>query len=481
MTESRTSSLRRGELLVHLRRDVTIPLHRQVESEIRRGIREGRLRSGTRLPSTRALAADLGLSRGVVVEAYQQLVAEGYLASRPGGRTEVATTVAAPPAPVQASSVGRPRIDFRYGRPDVSQFPRAAWLRSLRRVLNDAPHDRLSYLDGHGAPELCQALADYVNRVRGTAAQPANVVICNGFAQGLTLLTRVLVAHGRRRLAVEDPSDGNVRSIAAAAGLEVVGIPVGAEGIRIDELERSSPDAVLVTAAHQFPIGAVLPPRSRAALVAWATRHDGLVIEDDYDAEYRYDRAPVGAIQGLAPDRVVYAGSASKTLAPGLRLGWLVVPSGLAGSVAAAKLAADLGSPVLDQLAFADFLTHGEFDRHLRRMRAVYRRRRDALLEALHEMLPDLLPVGIAAGLHVLTWLPDDVEEAAVMNAAARRGVGVYGLSPYRIHHDGPEGLLFGYAGLSERKITEGIAILADVINTVRRSPAGPITAGRAR
>lgn len=465
--------MRQGELLVQLRRDLAVPLHQQIEGEIRRGIRDGRLRAGTRLPSTRALAADLGLSRGVVVEAYQQLVAEGYLVSRPGGYTEVATTAAAPPRPATTSLARGPRIDFRYGRPDVSQFPRAAWLRSLRRVLNGAPHDRLSYLDGHGAPELCQALADYINRVRGAAAQPANVVICNGFAQGFTLVTRVLAANGRRRLAVEDPSDDNVRSIAVAADLDVVGIPVDEEGIRIDELECSGADAVLVTAAHQFPTGAVLSPRARTALVDWATHHNGLVIEDDYDAEYRYDRAPVGAIQGLAPDHVIYAGSASKTLAPGLRLGWLVVPRGLVESVAASKLAADLGSPVLDQLAFADFLTHGEFDRHLRRMRAIYRRRRNALLEALHEMLPDFRPVGIAAGLHVLTWLPDDVDEATVVDVAGRRGVGVYGLTPYRMHGDGAGGLLFGYAGLSERKIADGIALLADVVNTVRTAHAG--------
>ena len=470
MTESRTSSLRQSELFVHLRRDLATPLHQQIEGEIRRGIRDGRLRSGTRMPSTRALAADLGLSRGVVVEAYQQLVAEGYLVSWPGGNTEVATTATAQRPSASTSLIEGPRIDFRYGRPDVSQFPRAAWLRSLRRVLNGAPHDRLSYLDGHGAPELCQALADYLNRVRGTAAQPANMVVCNGFAQGFTLVTRVLAAHGGRRLAVEDPSDDTVRSIAAAAGLDVVGIPVDEDGIRIDELERSGADAVLVTAAHHFPTGAVLSPQSRTALVDWATRHHGLVIEDDYDAEYRYDRAPVGAIQGLAPDRVLYAGSASKTLAPGLRLGWLLVPSGLVESVAAAKLTADLGSPVLDQLAFADFLTHGEFDRHLRRMRAIYRRRRDALLQALQEMLPELRPVGIAAGLHVLTWLPDDIDEATVVKAAARHGIGVYGLSPYRMHRDGDGGLLFGYAGLSERKITEGIAILADVVNGAARA-----------
>ncbi len=359
------------------------------------------------------------------------------------------------------------RVDFRSGRPDVSQFPRSVWLRSLRRVLNEAPSDRFSYLGGHGAPELRVALAAYLDRVRGTCAHPDSFVITTGYAQAFGLTVRVLQASGARRLAMEDPSLEESRAIARAAGLEVIGIPVDEVGIRVDELERSTADAVLVTPAHQMPTGAVLPPERRAALVAWAKARNGLIIEDDYDAEYRYDRTPIGAIQGLAPDRVIYAGSSSKTLAPGLRLGWLLAPHALIPALADAKEAADRGSPILEQLAFADFLDRGEFDRHLRRMRPIYRRRRDALLSALSRRVPALRPVGASAGLHVLAWLPAGMSETAIIEAAARRGLGVYGLEKHWIR-DGPPGLLFGYAALSEALIDEGVELLAATLEDLR-------------
>jgi GntR family transcriptional regulator/MocR family aminotransferase len=458
-----------GDLLVELRRDAAVPLHRQIEASIRDGIRSGRLRLGTSLPPTRTIAADLGVSRGVVVEAYQQLVAEGYLTSRTGGYTQVAIGPEPAPTPARPVPGQAPRIDFGYGRADVSNFPRTAWLRSLRRVLTDAPSERFGYLSGRGVPELHDALADYLNRVRGTSAKPGNLVICNGYAQGITLLIQVLAKSGAKRLAVEDPSaDDDARPIAVSAGLDVVGIPVDHHGIRVDVLDRTDADAVILTPSHQWPTGAVLSAESRTAVLHWAKRRGALIVEDDYDAEYRYDRAPIGAMQGLAPDQVVYAGTASKTLAPGLRLGWLVLPPHLVDDVAAAKIAADRGSPVIDQLAFADFLSRGEFDRHLRRMRPVYRRRRDALLKALRERVPALEPAGVSAGLHLVTWLPSDLDETTVVDAATRRGLGVYGLSPYRISSEGDGGLIFGYATLSERTITEGIGILATVINEVR-------------
>ncbi|HEU4947272.1 MAG TPA: PLP-dependent aminotransferase family protein [Kribbella sp.] len=476
MSRSWTNSTSAGELLVEVRRDAAAPLHQQLESGIRERIRQGLLRPDTVLPSTRALATDLGLSRGVVVEAYQQLVAEGYLVSRSGGYTQVAPgaapvdpaarrTIPGSPTPVERRA---PRIDFRYSSPDVSQFPRAGWLRSIRRVLNETPHLSFAYLDGRGATELREALADYLNRVRGTSARPGNMLICNGFAQGSRLLLQQLAAAGLRRLAVEDPSDHELREVALAAGLEVVGVSVGESGIEVDALERSGADVVLVTAAHQFPTGAVTSAETRAALVSWAAARDALIIEDDYDAEYRYDREPIGAMQGLAPDHVIYAGTASKTLAPGLRLGWLILPARLVDRLAQAKLADDRGSPVLDQLAFADFVAHGEFDRHLRRMRPRYRRLRDALVGALAERLPDLRPIGVSAGLHVMAWLPSDLSESAVTRAAAERGLGVYGLEPYWVGHAGPDGLVFGYGGLTEAAILEGVELLADTIGTLR-------------
>ena len=460
-----------GELLVELRHDTTVPLHQQLESGIRERIRQGLLRSDTVMPSTRALATDLGLSRGVVVEAYQQLVAEGYLVSRTGGYTQVAPAAAQILHENKARPKigGPPRIDFKYSRPDVSQFPRAAWLRSIRRVLNETPHMSFAYLDGRGADELREALAAYLNRVRGTSARAENMLICNGFAQGSRLLLQVLAASGFRRLAVEDPSDNELRDVAAAAGLESVGVPVLESGLDVEALERSGADAVLVTAAHQFPTGAVTSAGTRADLVAWAARRDALIIEDDYDAEYRYDREPIGAMQGLAPDRVVYAGTASKTLAPGLRLGWLILPDRLVEPMSAAKVIDDRGSPVLDQLTFADFIARGEFDRHLRRMRPRYRALRDALVGRLADRLPDLKPIGVSAGLHVMAWLPPDLSEAAVTQAALDRGLGVYGLQPYWVQNAGPEGLVFGYGGLTEPAVVEGIDLLADAIASLRR------------
>jgi GntR family transcriptional regulator / MocR family aminotransferase len=275
----------------------------------------------------------------------------------------------------------------------------------------------------------------------------------------------VLTATGAKRLALEDPSSrDDALPAARAAGLEVVGIPVDGEGIRVDLLRDSGADAVILTPSHQWPTGSVLSARNRAAVIRWATERGAVIVEDDYDAEYRYDRTAVGALQGLAPDHVVYAGSASKTLAPGLRLGWFVLPGQLTEPMVAAKIAADRGSPALEQMALADFVTRGEFDRHLRRMRPVYRRRRDALLEALARHLPWLEPSGVCAGLHLVTWLPPHLDEGAVVAAARRAGVGVDAIGPYRITNPGPGGLIFGYATVSERAIAEGVARLAQVI-----------------
>ena len=446
--------------------EARIPLHRQIEISLRDSIRAGRLPRGSSLPPSRVLAADLGVSRGVVVEAYQQLTSEGYLASRAGGYTQVATGASRAAAGLQLARKTPPRIDLSYGRADVSSFPRAAWLRATRAALASAPNDLFGYLAGSGVPQLRTAIADYLNRVRGTLAEPGQIVICTGYAQGIALLVGVLAAAGARRLALEDPSSrDDALPAARAAGLEVTGIPVDHDGIRVDLLRDSGADAVVLTPSHQWPTGSVLSSGNRAAVLGWAAERGAVVIEDDYDAEYRYDRTPVGALQGLAPDQVVYAGSASKTLAPGLRLGWFVMPEHLAEPMAAAKIAADRGSPALEQLALADLIARGELDRHLRRMRPVYRRRRDALLTALAQRLPRLQPAGISAGLHLVTWLPPHLDEATVVEAAARAGVGIEGVTPYRISHPGPDGLIFGYATVNEHAIAEGVDILARVID----------------
>jgi GntR family transcriptional regulator/MocR family aminotransferase len=476
MARTRTSS--DVELLVAIDREDSEPLHRQLEASLRSGIRDGRLAAGTILPSTRALAAQLGVSRGIVVEAYEQLVAEGFLDSRAGGATRVARGATITPVVRADLAIPSWPYDFRPGRPDVTEFPRAAWLRSIRRVFAEAPADRFTYLGGRGVPELRVALAGYLNRVRGMAVTPECVVVSTGFIQGLSLVARALAARGARRMAVEDPSDAEYRRSITEGGLEVVPIAVDEVGMLVDRLDATDVDAVLVTAAHQYPTGGVLSPERRAALVDWADRRSGWVIEDDYDAEFRYDRDPVGALQGLRPERVVYTGSASKTLAPGLRLGWIAAPPVLVDGITDAKLAADHGSPAIDQLALADFIGRGELDRHLRRMRPIYRARRDTLLAAMARHLAELRPVGASAGLHVLAWLPPDDDEAAILEAADAAGIGMSGIRSRWITGDGRQGLVFGYGLIREERIEDGIARLAEVIAEVRAGRQASAIAG---
>jgi GntR family transcriptional regulator/MocR family aminotransferase len=344
-----------------------------------------------------------------------------------------------------------PRLDLRPGTPDLSLFPRRAWAAAQRRALQEAVDADLGYPDPAGHPRLRAALAEYLGRVRGVDADPSRIVVCGGVAEVLALVARVLRARGAVRLAVESPSHHASRGLLAHHGMDTVPIEVDEDGIDVDALAAAAPDAVVVTPAHQFPTGVVLSAARRAALAAWARRTGALVIEDDYDAEYRYDRAPVGAVQGLAPEHVIHAHSVSKTLAPGLRLGWAVLPSDIAEEVAAEKRLSDLGTPVLEQLTLAAFLARGELDRHLRHTRPVYRRRRDALLRGL----PDLPASGAAAGLHVLVRLPDGADEAAVAAAAAAHGVAVEPLGPHDLTGTRPPALILGYSRLPEPALVE--------------------------
>lgn len=414
------------------------------------------------------------MSRGVVVEAYSQLAAEGYLVARQGAPTRVSEAASpGPAASPAAADEGPPRFDFRTGRPDVSLFPRTAWLASLRRALHDAPDARFDYGDPRGAPELRVALARYLGRVRGVACDPERVVVTSGMAQGMAVFARALHAGGASTIAMEDPSSAPGRAQLVSNGLAVVPVPVDEDGLQVERLQAarkadgsSGPvDAVMVTPAHQFPLGFVLAPDRRAALLDWAAHTGALVLEDDYDAEFRYDRQPVGAVQGLAPELVAYAGSISKTLAPGLRLGWLVVPEGLLDAVTAAKASDDLGTPVVEQLALADFLERGELDRHLRRTRAVYRRRRDVLVAVLARLLPECAVAGVAAGLHLVVRLPAGSDEQAVLAAARSRGLGLSGISEHRLA-PGPPALLLGYGRLPEPAVEAAVRRLADSLRT---------------
>ena len=458
------------DLLVELDRGPgAAGLRAQVERQLREGIREGRLHSGTRLPSSRALAARLGVARGVVVEAYAQLGAEGWLVSRQGAGTRVAPGVAAAAAdPEPWPFAVAQRYDFRLGVPDLAAFPRDLWLASSRRVLKDLPDLALTHPDPRGAAPFRAALAAYLGRVRGVVTTPDRIVVCTGFWQGLSLVCRVLAARGATRLAMEDPCFYLHRLIVERAGLQPVPVAVDERGMRIDLLAASGADAVLVTPAHQSPTGVVLAPQRRTALIAWAEETGATVIEDDYDAEHRYDREPVGALQGLAPERVVYGGTASKTLAPALRLGWLALPSGLARDLGYEKGLADAGSPVHEQLVMADLIERGDLDRHLRRTRARNAGRREALASAVAEHLPDARVRGVAAGIHAAVELPAGLDERAVVAAAAERGVGVEGMAIHRFSPEGtPPTLLLGYGALSEPAIRQGVRELAAAVDEV--------------
>ena len=449
-----------------MRRREGRPLRRHLERELRDAVQAGRLAPGAALPSTRALAGQLGVSRGLVVEAYAQLVAEGYLSARQGAATIVSPRAAAPslraePARRPLAAV-TPRFDFRYGTPDLAAFPRAAWLAAGARGLRALPDASLGYGDPRGSIELRTALAGYLGRARGALADPEHMVIGGGTRAGLGLVWRVLRDAGTRRVAVEDPGWSAQRETARDAGLETVPLPVDEDGIRADALDALGADAVVLTPAHHCPTGAVLAPERRASLLDWARRCDAVVVEDDYDAEYRYDRAPVGALQGMAPDRVVYAGSVSKTLSPALRLGWLALPPALAQAAAERKALDDRGAPLPDQLALADFVGSGAFDRHLRRMRRRYRSRRDALLAAVAAELPGAEVQGIAAGLHAVVRLAAGADEAATVRAAAERGIALDGLADFCTGATpAPAALVVGYGNLTEPAIARGIRELA--------------------
>ncbi|MET8567411.1 PLP-dependent aminotransferase family protein [Streptomyces sp. NPDC004783] len=405
-------------------------LRRGLTDALREAVRTGRLAAGTRLPSSRTLAADLGIARNTVADAYADLVAEGWLTARQGSGTRVADRAVAPPsgeAPGPRTRT-RPAYDLRPGTPDLASFPRAEWLRAARRALTAAPHDALGYGDPRGRPELRTALSAYLARARGVRAVPGRLVVCGGFAHALTLLAAVLRARGVHTVAVESYGLHVHRDLLTAAGLRTVPLPFDARGT--DPGAADDAGAVLLTPAHQFPMGVPLHPDRRAAVVDWARRTGGLVLEDDYDGEFRYDRQPVGALQGLDPDRVVYLGTASKSLAPGLRLAWAVLPPGLADDLTASRGGLDT-SGVLDQLTLAEFLTSGAYDRHVRSARLRYRRRRDALVAALADRAPDVRVTGIAAGLHAVLRLPPGTERQ-VVRAAAWQGLGLHALSLFR-------------------------------------------------
>ncbi|MFJ7215881.1 PLP-dependent aminotransferase family protein [Amycolatopsis sp. NPDC098790] len=459
------------ELLFTIDRESGAGLRTQLEDQLRDAIRGGRLAGGEKLPSSRELARGLGLSRGLVQDCYAQLQAEGYLTSRAGSATRVAS-VARPAEPPRVSAPERPKhdvADFRHGVPDLRLAPREDWAWAVREACRTAPNSAFDYGDPAGARHLREVLAAYLRRVRAVVATADRLVVCTGMAQALGLVLRALAAGGIGSIAVEDP--GVVRTTteqANAAGLAVVPVPVDGDGVDVAALDRSGARAVLVTPAHQWPTGVVLAGHRRQELLEWARRRDGVVIEDDYDAEFRYDRDPVGSLQGLDPDRVVSLGTVSKSLAPALRLGWLVAPARLLEAVTRGKHVTDRGSPGLDQLALALLIESGRYDRHLRRARAEYAARRETLLTALGTHVPGIRVTGLAAGFHAILHLPPGADEERVIARAAERGVGLYGLA--RMHATpsptAPR-LVLGFGDTSQRSIEAGIAAVADLLSGV--------------
>ncbi|MEU8298625.1 PLP-dependent aminotransferase family protein [Micromonospora sp. NPDC048909] len=449
-------------------------------ARLRAAIADGRIPVGERLPSSRVLAGDLGVSRGVVTEAYQRLVEEGRVAGRGRAGTVV---VAAPPAPApppgpaaapapatlfpsapssdifDAVRTAPARIDLTPGVPDLAAFPRADWLRAERTVLRHLAAADFGYGDPRGAPTLRRAVAGWLARNRGIAVDPADVLVTAGVSQALGLLAQVLRPHGIDRVAVEEPGSLGVRQHLNNWGLATPPVAVDAAGLRVDELAASGAGAVMLTPAHQFPTGVVLDGERRRRLVAWA-RAGGLIIEDDYDAEHRYDRPPVPALRALLPDQVCYAGSVSKLLAPALRVGWLLVPARHRDAVVAAKRNADLGNSVLPQLVLAELMTSGALERQLRLLRRRHVRRRDAMVAALRRRLPAATVHGAAAGLHLMVTFDGDVRDTELAAAALAGGVKVQPLSwhcqrPYR------PGLVLGYAANTPTDIEDGIATIA--------------------
>jgi GntR family transcriptional regulator / MocR family aminotransferase len=476
MAPSGTTSPASPELLLpHW--DPAAPRRAQLEAGLRESIRAGRLRPGVRLPSSRALGAELGVSRRLVVEAYEQLTAEGYLVASQGSGTRVAPATAsdagADPAPDASAKPGSggadpfapppAAIDLFPGAPDLSLFPRRAWARAQRRALAELPDARLGYGEYTGTVELRDALAEHLGRVRAAAVDPGRVVVTAGYQQGLRIFCALLKERGAQRVAIEDPGYPVAAWTIESEGLELVPIAVDDDGLDVGALAAADPDAVVVTPAHSLPAGAVLAAERRLALVEWARDRSALVLEDDYDAELRYDRrGPAGTLQGLAPDLVVLAGSVSKTLAPALRLGWLCLPGEAVGPAAVARGLLDGGGPRLEELALADLVASGAFDRHVRAARAHYREKRAVLLEAIETALPAARVRGIAAGLHVLLELPEGTDEAAVVAHCAAAGVRVQGAADFTRANPQPPALVLGYGLPPLRDLRQAVDSIAD-------------------
>ncbi|WP_051804049.1 PLP-dependent aminotransferase family protein [Streptomyces sp. NRRL S-474] len=454
--------------------------------QLRLAIADRRLPIGSKLPATRVLAGELRVSRGVVTEAYQRLIEDGHAAGHGRNGTIVVAAPAAPPEAPQARPVASPppgalfaavpgadifdsmraapaRIDLSPGTPDLAAFPRSAWLRAERSALSSLSASDLGYGDPRGTPALRHAIAHWLARNRAIRVDPDDILIVAGTAQTLSLLGQVLRDHGISAVAVEDPGSLGARQHLHNQRLDTPPVPVDSQGVRVDVLRDVAARAVLLTPAHQFPTGVVLSGARRRELMSWASENDGLIIEDDYDAEHRYDRPPVPALRSVLPDHVCYAGSVSKLLAPALRIGWVLVPPEYRDALVAAKRFADLGNAALPQLVLAQLMESGEMERQLRLLRTRHRRRRDTMVDAIRTHLPDAEVHGAAAGLHLMISFDAEFADTDLAAAALAQGVKVQPLSWHSQHPPRP-GLVLGYAASTPTAISEGVAILGDVL-----------------
>jgi GntR family transcriptional regulator/MocR family aminotransferase len=456
-------------MAVEVVRDSEVSLTAQIQSFIKREIAQGGLHPGTRLPSSRRLAHDLDVSRSVVVEAYGQLVAEGYLEASQGAGTRVVRHLApgekVVPTLLDEDRTPDVRWDLRPGGANLPPFPRAEWLTCYERAVRAAAPSAHAYPSLAGDPGLRLELARYLGRARGVRTAPDRIVVLGGFSQALGLLCGVLRRAGADAIGVEDPGHPGQRRFAEECGMRPVPLPVDEAGLDVAALAATGLRAVLVTPAHQYPTGVTLHEERREALVRWARDTGGLIIEDDYDGGLWYARGPRPlALQRRAPEHVVYAGTASKCLAPGLRLGWLAAPAELVGRLLRERARYDLGGETLTQLAFAELLRSGLLDRHLRRLNTQVRSRREALDEAVRRHLPGAAVLGPAAGLHAYLRLPRHTDEGALVAGALRRSVAVRGGAAFRARHrPGAPALVLGHAHLPRSGITEAVRILGEL------------------
>ena len=449
---------------LHILLDPKKPLRAQLEDQLRDGMRAGRLRGGTRLPPSRLLAAELGVSRGVVVGAYAQLTAEGYLVTHGSGGTHVAPGLIRPHRSARAKirSSRRRRFDLRAGLPDTSAFPRRVWSTAFASAIRELPDAGLLYGPPQGQRRLRQAITEYLGRARGIAADEDHTYITCGSSHALALLWSALRHMGVHRVAHEDPAWERIPPTISQAGLTPAPVRVDGRGLSAADLYRANVQVVVVSPAHQYPTGVIMHPSRRLELIRWARETGGLIVEDDYDAEYRFGVKPVAPLRSIAPNFVAYVGTASKILAPGLRLGWLVVPARLADRVTAEHAVTYAQPSVIAQSVFAILLERGEIDRHLRKARSTYRARRAVLLKCLASLMPSLRVTGGAAGLHLLAWLPEGVSEETVIAAAAESEVAVDGLhGACAVSRELGQALVLGYGAINESAIPLAITRLA--------------------